>query len=307
MQSVSAAASSGVGEVFALRSDATGASPSSQLPAWKTYPYPSLTMIQGQEELRISPTALPASPSHRSIARGMLWILLGGLFVVIDLGSKQYQRVEQTASDGTSTSQETGWQWDLVPDEIGHLLIGLAFFNLAAAAQGSVRTWLKALGWWQLVMILIAMGSHRIDQVVVTEITEYGSRSTTKPSWIGAYVVHGVSALHALGEVAAGWCLAKLCRTHDLLRSAQLWTRYAWLVSAVTAFCVVSGAFFLMHWFSQPGEAVIEAVPYLAQHSAAFAVLAVATLIVSVALWLHACIGTRAEAVRRLRQSTICT
>ena len=234
----------------------------------------------------------------------MLRILLGGLFVVIDAGSKQYQRVERTASDGTIRSHETGWQLDLVPDEIGHLIIGLAFLSLAKTAQGPLRTWLKALGWWQLLMILMAIFGHRINQVVITEITEYGSRSTTRPGWVGGYLVPALGALWAIAEVAAGWCLAKLCRTHNLLRGAQLWTRYAWLVSALAVVYLAYGAFFIVRWFAHPEEPIFGAIPNLAQTFAAFAVLGVVTMITLVVVWLHACLGTRAEALATPRSST---
>ncbi|QDV04880.1 hypothetical protein Poly30_03740 [Planctomycetes bacterium Poly30] len=227
----------------------------------------------------------------------MLQMLLGGFFVVIDLGNRHYQRVERTASDGTIMSEETGWHWDLVPDEIGHLLIGLAFFSLAGTAQGRLRNWLKALGWWQLVMILIAMAGHRIDQVSITEVTEYGSITTKKPSWIGLYLIPGLGVLQAIAGVTAGWCLAKLCRTHHLSRGAQLWTRYAWLISTAAAFYVVSAAYLLMRWISHPEDPVVGAMSYLPQHFVAFTALAVATLIAVIALWLHACLGTRAEAL----------
>ncbi|MEM8709851.1 MAG: hypothetical protein AAGG01_02780 [Planctomycetota bacterium] len=231
---------------------------------------------------------------QRTIAQGMLQLVVGGAFIVLDMESKNTQKVESTTADGTTTAEITGWSFDLIPDEIGHLLLSLAFFRVAAAAQGPLRTWIKAVGAWQLVMLVLKVIGHRIDEIAVTQVTEYGSTTVTTPRWLLPSLV---PVLGWAAQMAAAWCLARLCRSLDLMRGATRWTRYAWLMTAMAAFHFLGLIFILQQWLRDDGQPIVAAAPFLAKHFVAFAALALISLIATAALLLHACLGTRAEAL----------
>lgn len=227
----------------------------------------------------------------------MLKLLIGSLIVLIDIDNKHIDTVSRSSGDGKSVAQLRGWQFDLVPDEIGYFMVALAFFGLATLAQGSLKAWLKALGTWQWVMIVATIVGHRVDQEAVTLVTEYGSQTTTLPaSPLGYLTVLLQSPLQAFAGLVTGWCLVKLCQSLDLVRGAQLWTRYAWLLTFVAVVHMGGLLYVLFRYLSEPDGSLFGFLPLLAQSFVVFAVVVVGVAIAMGILWVHACLGTRAEA-----------
>lgn len=227
----------------------------------------------------------------QAIARHMLNLLMGGLLIAIDVPVRQVVGAQRLGSTGASEGPVTGWQWDLLPDELGHLLEAIAFLSLARTVAGPLRSALTVLGLWQGAMILMALLSHKVHDVAMTATTEVVIVRDSAPTSV--WLTFG---LVTVLTVATGWCLAWLCRSHDLREGARAWRRNARWVS-IAAVGTFAFAVWVESSLTDPSQSPFDwPVNGLSKYWFFLAGLGLAIAITVGITWIHSCLVTRAEA-----------
>ncbi|MDG1490340.1 MAG: hypothetical protein P8R43_00520, partial [Planctomycetota bacterium] len=146
-----------------------------------------------------------------AVARSMLFLLGGAALHAIDvtIGSETAETVSWVG--GAESVQATEFLIDLFPDELGAVLLLLAFLGLLRVASGALRGWFVLLIALQALAFFVALGSHRPQEAVTQEGFSF--------DWRGS--------LGLITALIAGWSLAALAGQLDFTTSRWRWRRFA--------------------------------------------------------------------------------
>ncbi len=141
----------------------------------------------------------------------MSFLLGGAALHAIDvpIGSGTKETVSWVG--GADSVQATEFLIDLFPDELGAVLLVLAFLGLLRVASGALRGWFVLLIALQALAFFVALGSHSPQEAVAQEGFTF--------DWRGS--------LGSITALIAGWSLAALARQLDFTTSRWRWRRFA--------------------------------------------------------------------------------
>ena len=156
---------------------------------------------------------MPDSPQP-NIARSMLLLLAGAALLAVDVTFGTNGTETVTTWDGPDSVTETGFLLDVFPDELGAILLALAFLPLRRVASGALRAWFALLVALQPLIFFVALGSHRPQEAVEAVAQEGFSFD-----WRGS--------LPLITIIVAGWSLTALAGQLDFTTSRWRWRRFA--------------------------------------------------------------------------------
>lgn len=155
--------------------------------------------------------ALMADPPQTKIARSMSLLLAGAALLAIDLTVGADGTEAVTTWEGPDAVTETGFLIDVFPDELGAVLLALAFLPLRRVASGALRAWFALLIGVQSLVVIVALGSHRPQEVVAQEGFSFDWRES----------------LELITIIVAGWSLTALAGQLNFTTSRWRWRRFA--------------------------------------------------------------------------------
>ena len=145
------------------------------------------------------------------VARSMSLLLGGTALHAIDVSFRSESTETVSWVGGAEPVQSTGLLIDLFPDELGAVLLVLAFLGLLRVASGALRGWFVLLIALQALAFFVALGSHSSQEAVAQEGFTF--------DWRGS--------LGSITALIAGWSLAALARQLDFTTSRWRWRRFA--------------------------------------------------------------------------------
>ncbi len=203
----------------------------------------------------------------------MSMLLVGTAFLAVDVTRGSWTTQSVRDSQGTELSSTRGFRYDLVPDEVGHLLFIACFFAFFRLCQGAAKKWFLVLIPLQLVGLVGAVLDHFI--------VGHKPLATLSSDWVGS--------LNSVLYMAVGWPFMLACRELGLRTSEVRWRRFAlWMTALVLLPFVVA---ILLSAFGE-SEQPLNLSPNVQVAIPVVFVLGGLTLF----LWGSACLGTRSEA-----------
>ena len=158
----------------------------------------------------LSLKVMQRTPQPR-IARSMSLLLGGTALHAIDVPLRFGSEETVDWVGGAPSVQAAGFLIDLFPDELGAVLLALAFLGLLRNASGALRGCFVLLIALQALALIAALGAHSPQEAVVQEGFTF--------DWRGS-VGSGTALI-------AGWSLAALAGQLEFTTSRWRWRRFA--------------------------------------------------------------------------------
>ncbi len=214
-----------------------------------------------------------SSPNLRTVAKCIDRLFVGMSLVAFDFTVGRGEGTQRYLPDGSEGTVYRGYRFDLIPDELGYVLIGLALLRLAETVTPRIGLGLRALAAWQLVLIALEFRSHFVFP---------------DPSNLQV----GVAATGLAGSAATvlgAWLIARSCGELGLSASERCWGRVALVEACLFVLLAGGSAYFLLS-----GD------PLYREADSAWSMglggIVLALSVVSAGLFVYACFATRSEA-----------
>lgn len=214
----------------------------------------------------------------RTVAKSMVALLVAMPLIAVDFTWSRWESASRYLPDGSEGKEYSGYRFDVLPDELGHALIGLAFVWLAGTARGRVSLGLRTLAVWQLALIALTFRGHFVYSDPLLTQPENGALGLAK----------------SLACVAAAWLIACACGQLNLDSGERSWKRVMKGAALLMVFVFGSTALFLL---TADGASLGGGAAGLGILSG----IGVALLISVGCLVIAACLTTRSEALQNER------